>query len=282
MGDRYKGKRRSVLWQEIPEPTSAGDRDSPTPPTPLSCDEIVRSLAIPEVEQDIEQLRDRALNRFTHKEYLMAEPILVNLLSQSEAKHGRHFPWRDQTMEMLVTSYWHLNKFEQAEKLLDQPFKGRAKLMEDLAVDSVTAGRRNSTERILSHHFDGRESIMEMYMQTCLNERRWKEAKELLVELLKNETDEKVRVERKQCLARVCFSLGEYSEALAWCLKVLLMIDTQIEDRAAFYESIRLLARIYNAEGTNFQAEGYQATLAELSPGLHGIRLSRLANSRMR
>ena len=81
--------------------------------------------------------------------------------------------------------------------------------MEELAIDSVATGRRISTERILSRHFEGKESIMEMYMQTCLNERRWKEAKGLLVELLENETDVKVRVQRKQALARVCFSLRE-------------------------------------------------------------------------
>jgi len=256
---------QSVLRQEIPEKSTS---DS----SPTCHNEIVTggSLAIPEVPREVEQLHS-ALECFTRKDYLTAEPILVALLSQSEASYGVHFPWRDQTLEMLATTYWNLNKYEQAEKLFDKPFKGRAKLMEELAIDSVTTGRRNSADRILSHHFEGKESVMEMYMQTCLNEQRWKEAKGLLVELLKDETDEKIRVERKQSLARVCFSLGEYSEAEAWCLKVLLALDTQNENRAAFYESIRLLARIFNAEGTNLQAgERYQATLEELSPGLHG------------
>jgi ankyrin repeat protein len=213
------------------------------------------------------EMLDMASQRLAAKDYITAGAMLQQVMAKSEDKYGSSFLWRDETIEKQVTVCWELGKWEEAEKILDQQFKGRAKLMHSLATKSVANGKRNSAERLLSKHFDGREAIMEILAESYVRDKQWKKAKRLLIELLDNETNQPARLERMHALANVCFSLKEYGEAEAWCLKVL--IGRQGELCPKFYESVRLLARIYNADDA-VQASAYETVLADLSLGLHG------------
>jgi hypothetical protein len=219
-------------------------------------------------DRSIQDMRDTASRSFAAKDYATAESILQEVLNKSEDKYGPAFGWRDETIERQATACWELGKWEQADKILDQQFKGRAKLMNTLARRSVDNGKRDSAERLLNKHFDGREAIMEMLVESYLHDKKWKKARRLLVELLQNETSQTGRLERMHILATVCFTLKEYGKAEAWCLKVL--IGRQGETSEKFYDAIALLAQIYNADA-NVQASSYEAVLADLSPGLHGI-----------
>lgn len=223
--------------------------------------------------KSIENLRKLARRSFDARDFANLEPMLGRIMEKSEDTYGPGFTWRDETMEMWATAYWELGKLDAADKIFDQHFRGRAKLMETLARDSLKRGKRNSAERLLSKHFEGRESIMEIFVQLCLREKRWNEAKRYLVELLQYDTDQTARLQRMHTLATVCFALKEYGEAEAWCLKVVLSSQEMLgEFHCLCYDSIRLLAQIYNLQGDNAQTEAYHAVLSDLSPGLHGIR----------
>jgi tetratricopeptide (TPR) repeat protein len=214
----------------------------------------------------IQEMRDAAAQSYAVQDYATAESILQEVMRKSEDKYGVAFSWRDETMERHATACWELGKWEKADEILDQQFKGRAKLMNSLARRSVDNGNRESAERLLSKHFDGREVIMETLVDSYLRDKKWKKARRLLIELLQNETRQTVRLERMHALATVCFSLKEYGKAEGWCLKALI----GRQESQKFYESVTLLAQIYNADA-NVQASAYEAVLADLSPGLHGI-----------
>lgn len=223
-------------------------------------------------DEHIQKLRNRASTSIEAKDYATAEPILQNIMEKSEDKYGTGFMWRDETMEMRAAACWELGKLEEANKLFDQQFKGRGKLMETLAKESLVQGKRNSAEILLNKHFEGRESIMELLAESYLREKKWDKAKEFLVQLLQSETDQTARLQRMHTLANVCFAQKDLREAEAWCLKAVIGRQTTLGDRhPQFYESITLLAQIYNAEGSVFQADSYEAVLADLSPGLRGI-----------
>jgi hypothetical protein len=230
-------------------------------------------------DKSIEEMRNTASQSFAAQDYATAESMLQEVMKESEDKYGPAFNWRDETMERHATACWELGKWEQADKILDQQFKGRAKLMNTLARRSVDNGKRDSAERLLSKHFDGREAIMEILVESYLRDKKWENASRLLVELLQNETRQTIRLERMHTLATVCFALKEYGKAEGWCLKTL--IGRQGEMSHKFYDSVTLLAQIYNADA-NVQASTYEAVLADLSPGLHGIPQKYVNNSRMR
>jgi tetratricopeptide (TPR) repeat protein len=214
----------------------------------------------------IQEMRDTAAQRLAVQDYATAESMLQEVLKRSEDKYGLAFSWRDKTMEQHATACWELGKWEQADEILDQQFKGRTKLMNTLARRSVDNGKRESAERLISKHFDGKEAIMEMLVDSYLRDKKWKKARRILIELLQNETNQTVRLERMHTLATVCFTLKEYGKAEGWCLKALI----GRQDSQKFYESVTLLAQIYNADA-NVPASAYEAVLADLSPGLHGI-----------
>ena len=219
----------------------------------------------------IQKLRRIASQRFANKDYETAELILRKIMDKSEGIYGTQFEWRDETMEMLATTCWELGKWEEADGFFDQQFKGRAKLMETLARGSFGQGKRTSVDRILSKHFEGREPIMESLAEIYLREKNWKEAKRLLVELLQYEPDQAVRLQRMHTLANICFIQKDFGEAQAWCLKALIASQTMLgEQDDQFYDSITLLARIYNEQGDLVQTEAYESLLDDLSPGLHG------------
>jgi len=191
---------------------------------------------------------------------------------KSEERYGPRFQWRDEIMEMRATAFWELGKWDEADKLLDQHFKGRAKLLEMLAKDAFVHGMKSSSERILSKQFDGKEEIMESFAKSYIREENWSEAKPILLTLLQNETDQSARLQRMHTLANVCFAQKEYGEAESWCLKAVMGSQSPIEEgNRLFYQAVNLLAQIYNAEGDHMQAASYEAVLADLSPGLHGI-----------
>lgn len=219
----------------------------------------------------IQNLRSLASQRVAAKDYATAELILRKIMDKSEGKYGSQFDWRDETVEMLASTCWELGKLEEADRFFDQKFKGRAKLMGTLARGSFEHGKRNSVDRLLSKHFEGREPIMESFVEIYLREKNWKEAKRLLVELLQYEPDQEVRLQRMHTLGNICFIQKDFGEAQAWCLKALIGSQTTLgEQDEQFYDSIALLAQIYNAQGDLVQTEAYEAVLDDLSPGLHG------------
>jgi tetratricopeptide (TPR) repeat protein len=236
------------------------------PSTPLSDSD-------PDLEF-IQNQRSLARRSFDARQYANLEPVLQTIMEKSEDKYGPEFSWRDETVEMRAAACWEQGKWDEADVLFDQQFKGRGKLLETLAREAINKGKRRSAERLLNKHFDGREGIMELIADAYIQEGKWKEAKPLLVELLQDETDQNTRLRRKLTLAYICFILKDFGEAEAWCLKAVIGSQTTLGERhPQFYKSVNLLAQIYNAEGTNIQADSYESVLSDLSPGLHGISL---------
>ena len=63
----------------------------------------------------------------------------------------------------------------------------------------------------------------------------------------------------------------DYEDAKTWCLKAVQGRQTTLGKRHhLFYESVNLLAQIYDAKGDFVEAEGYKAVLKELPLGLQG------------
>lgn len=265
-GDRDDLQSTST-WPALQSCTSSDGVDSSEIQNPKT-----ESLTGPDPELElIEKMRKTARRSFDAKDYAKVDPMLQNILGKSEEKFGARFEWKDETMEMRAITCWQLGKWDEADKLFNQKFKGRSLLLERLAKEAFGRGDKNLAERILNKQFDGRESIMELLANSYIQEKKWKEAKQLLEELMQYETDNDARLERMYTLANVCFALKDIGEAEAWCLKAVIGSQTGLDDRnPQIYEPINLLAKIYNTKDSNVQSDAYEAVLADLSPGLHG------------
>ena len=218
----------------------------------------------------IENLCDVARRSFHAGDYENLEALLEAIMEQSEKVCGRQFPWRDEIMEMRAVTSWELGKLEKADILFNESFKGRARVMERLATESFQKGKRNSAQRLLNKHFEGREPIMESLALSYIQDQRWADAKLILLELFQYDTDQDIRLQRMYTIATICFAQKDFGEAEAWCLKAIMGYQTTSGERHHVFESIRLLARIYDEEGTSVHVDAYKAVLSDLSPGVYG------------
>lgn len=241
-------------------------------PSELVCDTNVpgSEACICGDHKSIEHLCDDARRSFDAGDYENLETLLEAIVEQSERLCGPQFPRRDEIMEMRAVTSWELGKLEKAEILFDESFKGRARVMERLATESFQKGKRNSTQRLLNKHFEGREPIMESLARSYIQDRRWTDAKTILLELSQYDTDQNVRLQRLHTLATICFAQKDFGEAEAWCLKAIMGYQTTSRETQHVFESIRLLARIYDEEGANVHVDAYKTVLSDLSPGVYG------------
>jgi Tetratricopeptide repeat len=256
--EEFTNSSDSVLWLDAP--------------TELVCDPNV-----PDSEADIcgdyksiENSCGIARRSFDAGDYENLEALLEVIMERSEKLCGPQFPWRDEIMEMRAVTSWELGKLEKADILFNESFKGRARVMERLATESFRKGKRNSAQRLLNKHFEGREPIMESLALSYIQDQRWTDAKRILLELFQYDTEEDIRLQRMHTIATVCFAQKDFGEAEAWCLKAIMGYQTTSGERHHVFESIRLLARIYDEEGANVHVDAYKTVLSDLSPGVYG------------
>lgn len=213
-----------------------------------------------------------AADKFEVRDYLGAESFLKKILVESQKKYGEQFLWRDETTKMLAIAYCHQAKWTEADVLFAEDFKERSRTIETLAMGFFLLGKKEEAGKIcLGKQFEAREKIVELLATSYYHEKKWGKAKIFLIELLEYEMEEKLRLERMHTLAEICFAAGDLEDAKTWCTKAVQGRLTTLGKRHyLFYQSVNLLAQIYDAKGEFVEAEGYKAVLAVLPPGLQG------------
>ena len=225
-----------------------------------------------------------AYQKFQAKDFAAAESFLKKILEESEKKYPNGCRWKDETTKMLAISYCHQRKWEEADKIFAINFNGRDKTLEGLAMQYFLQGKKDEAGKIcLGKKFPAREKILELLATSYYHEKKWIEANLFLSELLQYDMEEKIRLERMHTLAEIAFTQKHFEEAKTWCLKAVQGRLTLLGKRHyLFYQSVNLLAQIYDALGDFVEAEGYKAVLAVLPPGLQGNFISqKRTNSRM-
>jgi tetratricopeptide (TPR) repeat protein len=225
-----------------------------------------------------------AYQKFQAKDFAAAESFLKKILEESERKYPNGCRWKDETTKMLAISYCHQRKWEEADKIFATDFNGRNKTLEELAMQYFLQGKKDEAGKIcLGKKFPAREKILELLATSYYHEKKWLEASLFLSQLLQYDMEEKIRLERMHILAEIAFTQKHFEEAKTWCLKAVQGRLTLLGKRNfQFYQSVNLLAQIYDAMGDFVEAEGYKAVLAVLPPGLQGNFISsKTTNFRM-
>ena len=86
----------------------------------------------------IQSLRRSAAAKINTKHYAEAEKILSRIHSRSEAKFGRQYEWRSETLSMLAIGYCEVKKWEEAEQLVTEQLKGRDEIIATVAAGLCT------------------------------------------------------------------------------------------------------------------------------------------------
>jgi len=217
-----------------------------------------------------------AYQKFRAKDFATAESFLKKILEESEKKYPNGCRWHDETTKMLAISYCHQRKWEEADKIFATNFNERDKTLEELAMQYFLQGKKDEAGKIcLGNKFPAREKILELLSTSYYHEKKWIEANLFLCELIQYDMEEKTRLERMHTLAEIAFTQKHFEAAKTWCLKAVQGRLTLLGKRHyLFYQSVNLLAQIYDAMGDVVEAEGYKAVLAVLPPGLPGNFIS--------
>jgi hypothetical protein len=90
-----------------------------------------------------------------------------------------------------------------------------------------------------------------------------------LLDLLKYQKEEEIKLQELHLLAKVSFNLKDYEEAEKWCLEAVKGRQSMLgKEHHLFYESVNLLTQIFQARGDHVGAKTYSAVLKDLPPGL--------------
>ena len=276
--------RSSQFIQDLFESSKGDDVD-------ISLKNVGRPMSDPPLNDNdsdlayekIHHWRKFAFQKYQAKDYTSAESFLTKILEESEKKYPDGFPWQDETTKMLGIVYCRQRKWNEADKLFASEFKSRNKTLEGLAMEYFLQGKKHEAGEICLHtNFPAREKIVELLATSYYHEKNWIEANTFLHELLQYDMEEKIRLERMHLLAEINFSLKHFEVAKNWCLKAVQGRLTLLGKRHyLFYQSVNLLAQIYDAIGDVVEAEGYKAVLALLPPGLQGNSSRNKSNCRM-
>jgi len=289
VGDELTDQQRSQIALWIPEPTivevedeglgqsiSAGTSSpsptfvAPTDSNPLTnpAAAIRKKIATLQAKFD-NPLTERWLTsgreRFYKKDYAGAEQLLQRMLRSADATYSTYWKGRDKVLKMLAISYCQLELWEEAEQVLGEDFKGKEKEMERLATEFCLQGREDAAKRLLAREFEGKAKVLELYAKRAYWNGKWGESAETLVGLLREaDGDNLEELRLMQALAEVKFASGALDEALELCLKVTTGRKNRLGSRhVLFFQSIHLLALIYEAQNDLVEAERYKRLLPD-------------------
>jgi len=110
---------------------------------------------------------------------------------------------------------------------------------------------------------------MEQIATHCCAQYNWEEAEKILLYLWNHPTQPRDHIARSQrsmrlnqAFAEVYFGKKDYVGAEQWCHRAVREIKMNVGMKdPLFYESIYLLAKVYNANGDSEEAEAYRALI---------------------
>jgi tetratricopeptide (TPR) repeat protein len=134
---------------------------------------------------------------------------------------------------------------KRSEAIQGARFEGRGETVQMLALSLSRQGKWNETHVLLREKFDGREETMEQIATDCRDQRNWEQAE------------------------KIYFGKNDYKNAEKWCHQAAREIKANVGMKdPLLFESMYLLAQIYNANGDVEEAEAYRALLP---PGFAGM-----------
>ena len=165
-------------------------------------------------------LRTTATDAFDAKDYKNAREKWLRLIDKSMTMYGVKFPGRSTALRMLLISCLKLNIWAEANKYMLEEFDGRDQVIEELAMEFYTHGKRNDARKLcLGRRFEGKSKIMELLYTSYIQDKRWSDAKIMLLELLELTKDKTLKTGLEHSLAEVYVELKQYSEAKDSCLR---------------------------------------------------------------
>lgn len=224
----------------------------------------------------------RASKAFDAKNYAVAKVSLLKIAKKSVPLYGALYPWRDETLRMLVICCVKLKVWEEAENYIRQSFEGRDQTLEDLAMDFLVRQNKHDAAKVcLGYRFEGREKVMQLLASSYIRERNWIEAKKVLSDLLFTEKPaDDIRRQRLHDLAEAYLALREVENAKKCCMNVFNeRAEALGESHILYYQSVKLLIRICEKMGESDEVEYYKRMLESDSHGMSVISKANINQS---
>ena len=218
------------------------------------------------------------LDKCGEAEMLLGEPFekkqeVIRLLA---AKYYRIGDWesgdriaksqlsgRDTDLKELLIEFCQQGRWIGVKKILEKKFEGRDQTAEALGIAFCHKGEPASAEKLLEENFDGKERVLRTLSFYYFQNRELTKAEKILMDLFTNIDESSVTYfGAMHTLAEVKLGLQKFNEAEEWALKAMRGQKSVFGmQHTLFYQSVNLLAAVYEAKDELVEAEGYRGLL---------------------
>ena len=212
----------------------------------------------------------------TIKIYTEAEAYLKKVMENTQ----RDSEWRDEALEMLANVYYGLKKWQDVGDILqEQEFNGRATVLEGFATSYATYANNNNKDDdgaqflrtleqidtiLLTQQFERREVALETFAIQYVKHGNYSGGQSFLLELELTGAEPSLPISQaKHSLAEYLFTQKKFDEAENWCRQAEAGRKRPVNTgkSSSYYQSVHLLAQIYEAKGDSLKAEACRSLL---------------------
>jgi tetratricopeptide (TPR) repeat protein len=230
----------------------------PTMGSPITPTTLGRTTNLDESDIALIELwRRDAVSKYNAQLFDKAEKLFEKILELSGA--GGNFPWKDETLRMLTSCYYHQSKWEEAEEMLPVQFKGRDELVGEIVKSYCYHQMWENAENVVRCFvaFEKKRTIVVYVATSYLRHKMFDEAQRILNENMEEGMEDTLEGSNMlHTLAEVYFSSKEFDKALNYCRQAVRGRRTAVGNyHILYYQSMRLRVEIYKCTGESDEAE---------------------------
>jgi hypothetical protein len=192
---------------------------------------------------------------------------------------------RDADLKELLIEFCQQRRWIDVKKILEKKFEGRDQTVEALGIACCHKGEPAGAEKLLEENFDGKEKVIRTLSFYYFQSRALTKAEKILMDLCTNVDEPSVTsFGAMHTLAEVKLGLQKFNEAEEWALKAMRGRKSVFGmQHVLFYQSVNLLAVVYEAKDELVEAEGYRGLLPPEFEGTYFLWPSEIrADQRLR
>jgi hypothetical protein len=178
-------------------------------------------------------------------------------------------------LKELLIEFGREGEWNGVKEISKRRFEERDNTLETLALTFCQQDDPASAEKLLEDDFDGKERVMRTLGFYYFQVRKLEKAENIFLDLCRNIEEPSVTTLRAMhTLVEVKLALEKLDEAEEWALKALRGRKSLFgKQHTVFFQSINLLAAIYEAKDELVEAEGYRGLLPpEFTSGTSTLR----------
>jgi tetratricopeptide (TPR) repeat protein len=174
------------------------------------------------------------------------------------------FYGRDMVVNSLAMQFYHDKKWDETEIMLCLEFPGKDNVMKLLGAAYCKEGKWDKVENIVRSLFEGRDKILEMLAAAYCQQGKLEDASDIVCGLLERNGDviSLEALDIAHALANEYLDKRDFENAQIYCATAMRgRTETLGDAHILAYQSVYLLADIYEAQGESVLADGHRALL---------------------